>query len=369
MAFTQPYAAQWKGNTIPGSFAHVLGHGGLAAFYALANGGSGGDAALSGAAAAGAEMAIPQLAQRLYGTSDPDKLTAEQKANLKTAAALFGTAVGGAGGNAVNAANAGSAAENALGNNWTSEKTSAATAIVTRNYAQLANILSTSYSDDEINRYIDFLQSNPDKRISIVQFLMQENSKHNDSVSSNSSSNNNNISTSASPMPPDPDDDKNNNRKNSSTASLDKSNRNQPDIKGIFNSIKDVPEYPKGFRDVHNGLQKVKIKNTGVLNELRKIEPGERQKVYRDGYDSSGNKISIHYFWGCTRLADMLPSENEDNTLQFKEKNTETTTPFFCAGSYCTFRRRYFGYPSQFGSPVLPQNPYAHQPSFDLGCR
>ena len=119
MGFVQPYAAQWlKENTTPGSFAHVGGHFALGAFNALANGGSGTDAALSGAGAAGVEMAIPQLAQRLYGTSDPDKLTAGQKANLKTAAALFGTAVGGAGGNALNAANAGSAAENAVGNNW-----------------------------------------------------------------------------------------------------------------------------------------------------------------------------------------------------------------------------------------------------------
>jgi len=32
---------------------------------------------------------------------------------------------------------------------------------------------------------------------------------------------------------------------------------------------------------------------------------------------------------GCTRLADLLPSKYEDNTLQIKEKSTERTTPFF----------------------------------------
>ena len=32
---------------------------------------------------------------------------------------------------------------------------------------------------------------------------------------------------------------------------------------------------------------------------------------------------------GCTRLADMLPSKYEDNTLQIKEKITERTTSFF----------------------------------------
>ena len=206
MGFVQPYAAQWlKENTTPGSFAHVGGHFALGAFNALANGGNGGDALLSGTAAGAAEIAIPKIAQHLYGTSDPNKLTAVQKRTVLSLANLGGIVVGGAGGNPVNAVNAGSAAENAVGNNWSSEKTSAAAAIVTRNYAKLANVLSASYSDNEINRYIDYLQNNPDKQISIVQFLMQENSKHNDSTSSNSSSNNNDISTPATPMPPDPD--------------------------------------------------------------------------------------------------------------------------------------------------------------------
>ena len=48
----------------------------------------------------------------------------------------------------------------------------------------------------------------------------------------------------------------------------------------------------------------------------------------------------------------MLPSKYEDNTLQIKEKSTERTAPFFCTGSYRPFCRRYFGYPSQFGSTV-----------------
>ena len=34
-------------------------------------------------------------------------------------------------------------------------------------------------------------------------------------------------------------------------------------------------------------------------------------------------------FGGCTRLADMLPSKYEDNTLQIKEKSTKRTAPFF----------------------------------------
>ncbi len=56
----------------------------------------------------------------------------------------------------------------------------------------------------------------------------------------------------------------------------------------------------------------------------------------------------------CTRLADMLPSKYEDNTLQIKERSTKRTAPFFCTGSYRPFCRRYFGYPSRFGGTVLP---------------
>ena len=82
-----------------------------------------------------------------------------------------------------------------------------------------------------------------------------------------------------------------------------------------------------------------------------------------------GLPMSVNKIWGCTRLADMLPSKYEDNTLQIKEESTERTAPLFCTRSYRPFCRRYFGYPSQFGSPVLPQNPYGHQPSFGLGCR
>jgi hypothetical protein len=32
------------------------------------------------------------------------------------------------------------------------------------------------------------------------------------------------------------------------------------------------------------------------LYELRQIESGDWQKIYKDGYDMWGNEISIHYF-------------------------------------------------------------------------
>ncbi len=51
-----------------------------------------------------------------------------------------------------------------------------------------------------------------------------------------------------------------------------------------------------GFKDIQNGTKKHKVNNQATLNMLRTAEPGEWHKVYRDGYDASGKKISIHYF-------------------------------------------------------------------------
>ena len=60
------------------------------------------------------------------------------------------------------------------------------------------------------------------------------------------------------------------------------------------NELKHV--YPKEFEAVKNGTTKNTIKNKELLDKLREIESGKWTKVYKDGYDSSGNKISIHYF-------------------------------------------------------------------------
>jgi RHS repeat-associated protein len=67
-------------------------------------------------------------------------------------------------------------------------------------------------------------------------------------------------------------------------------------IKNLYNSIKEAPKYPNGFTAVKNGTKKVNIKNKDILNALREIEPGDWKKVYKDGYDANGRKISIHYF-------------------------------------------------------------------------
>ncbi|WP_236079434.1 two-partner secretion system putative hemagglutinin TpsA2 [Pseudomonas aeruginosa] len=67
-------------------------------------------------------------------------------------------------------------------------------------------------------------------------------------------------------------------------------------IRNTYSSIKEAPKYPQGFKDIKNGTQKYKINNQDVLESLRGVEPGKWVKVYRDGFDSAGNKISVHYF-------------------------------------------------------------------------
>lgn len=72
---------------------------------------------------------------------------------------------------------------------------------------------------------------------------------------------------------------------------------NQPlEVKDTYNGIKNAPQYPEGFEAAKNGTKKVKINNGSVLDGLRKVEPGEWKKVYKNGYDKFGKKISIHYF-------------------------------------------------------------------------
>lgn len=65
--------------------------------------------------------------------------------------------------------------------------------------------------------------------------------------------------------------------------------------KQIFNSIKDAPGYPKNFiYDKGNRLVNT-VKNKPLLEQLRQVEPGKWQKIYKNGW-SGGEKVSIHYF-------------------------------------------------------------------------
>lgn len=45
-----------------------------------------------------------------------------------------------------------------------------------------------------------------------------------------------------------------------------------------------------------NGTTKHNVNNHDLLEKLREIESGTWKKIYKDGYDAFGNKISIHYF-------------------------------------------------------------------------
>ncbi|WP_063558658.1 hypothetical protein LG307_02730 [Sutcliffiella horikoshii] len=66
--------------------------------------------------------------------------------------------------------------------------------------------------------------------------------------------------------------------------------------KNLYKSIKYAPKYPSGFKAVQNGTKNVTVNNKSLLNELREIEAGTWKKVYKDGYDKDGKKVSIHYF-------------------------------------------------------------------------
>ena len=70
---------------------------------------------------------------------------------------------------------------------------------------------------------------------------------------------------------------------------------NDGEIKNVYNSIREAPNYPDDFQAVQNGTTKHNINNQELLDELRKVEPGRWQKVYKDGF-SNGRQVSIHYF-------------------------------------------------------------------------
>lgn len=68
------------------------------------------------------------------------------------------------------------------------------------------------------------------------------------------------------------------------------SSKSNEEIKNVYNSIKEAPDYPKGFQEEKNGTTKMQVKNRELLELLRKIEKGTWKKVYKDGYDANGNK-------------------------------------------------------------------------------
>jgi putative uncharacterized protein (fragment) len=84
---------EFKKHNQEGSATHIASHMALGAVVSAL----GGNDAVSGAlAAGGAEALVPLFSKAIYGTTDPEKLTAEDKQNLSNMARLFGAAVGAA---------------------------------------------------------------------------------------------------------------------------------------------------------------------------------------------------------------------------------------------------------------------------------
>ena len=67
------------------------------------------------------------------------------------------------------------------------------------------------------------------------------------------------------------------------------------EIKDVFNSITDHPEYPKNFKKEKNSFSQNNVNNKGLLKKLRAIKTGKWKKIYEDGYDGD-KQISLHYF-------------------------------------------------------------------------
>ena len=84
---------EFKKHNQEGTAAHIASHMALGAVVSAL----GGNDAVSGAlAAGGAEALVPLFSKAMYGTTDPEKLTAADKQNLSNMARLFGAAVGAA---------------------------------------------------------------------------------------------------------------------------------------------------------------------------------------------------------------------------------------------------------------------------------
>ena len=98
------------------SAAHILAHTVLGAAVAAAGGN---DALTAGLTAGGAEAVVPVVSNWLYGTTNPEELTTEQKATISSIAGLAGAGVGGiSGGNVSDVVAASQSAQNAVANNY-----------------------------------------------------------------------------------------------------------------------------------------------------------------------------------------------------------------------------------------------------------
>jgi hypothetical protein len=75
----------------------------------------------------------------------------------------------------------------------------------------------------------------------------------------------------------------------------DGSSQGDTELKNVYNGLKNTPGYPSNFRSIQNGTTRNSISRKDLLEELRKIEPGNWHKVYKDGWIGN-QKASLHYF-------------------------------------------------------------------------
>jgi hypothetical protein len=66
-------------------------------------------------------------------------------------------------------------------------------------------------------------------------------------------------------------------------------------LKDVYSGVRNTPGYPSNFRGVQNGTTRHPVTNKELLEKLRALEPGNWQKVYKDGW-IGGDKVSLHYF-------------------------------------------------------------------------
>jgi hypothetical protein len=69
--------------------------------------------------------------------------------------------------------------------------------------------------------------------------------------------------------------------------------------KNVYSGVKNASGYPQNFTTTRGGIKAVttrnNVSNQALLDQLRQIEPGTWQKVYKDGWIGS-DKVSLHYF-------------------------------------------------------------------------
>nr|WP_254626532.1 hypothetical protein [Myxococcus sp. CA039A] len=69
----------------------------------------------------------------------------------------------------------------------------------------------------------------------------------------------------------------------------------RPELKHVFNGVRNAPGFPANFKAVQNGTTRNRVDNKDLLEKLREIEPGDWVKVYKDGWVGT-DKVSLHYF-------------------------------------------------------------------------